>query len=210
MSNISVDFANFMSTEAQIIFKEYLGPNWRFHTEQELKARNPDDYVYLDEYPLSEREERAKIVAEMVSKLETDVFFGQNIVSDAIMALYSWKPEFFVRDELEKHPDAKVNRLKNGQPYKVGYHSIPHDTTEQREKSWNCSESIMRTQPVLCGACADKLPPPPRPPLARQDAELPHYAHEKYQVRCDHCNKKMFMMLTFSTDPVYYSYYNFN
>jgi len=210
MSNISIDFADFMSTETQTFFKEYLGPNWRFHVEQELKARDPKNYTPLDEYLHTEREEQAKIVAEMVTKLETDFFFGQNIISDSILALYSWKPEFFIRDELKKNPDAKIKKLENGQVYSVGYASIPRDTIEQREKSWNCFEEIMRTTAVLCGDCIDKFPPRSNPPLARQNAELPHYAHEKYQVRCDYCNEKIITTLTFSTDPCYYAYYNFD
>ena len=105
---------------------------------------------------------------------------------------------------------ARIKKLENGQVYSVGYASIPRDTIEQREKSWNCSEEIMRTTAVLCGDCIDKFPPPSNPPLARQNAELPHYAHEKYQVRCDYCNEKIIMTLTFSTDPCYYTYYNFD
>lgn len=204
MSNI-FDFANFINEETQAFFDEYLGPNWKLHVEQELKARDPQGYVFLDEYPASEQEERAKIVAEMVSKLEPDIFFGQNIASKGftLAALYNWKPDFRVRDDLKKNPDAKIERMPNGQILRVGNRSLPHDTIEQRRASWKKSEAEILSSPIVCSNCA---PHPPKPePLRRQNACLPYYAGESYQFRCADCNKKINMPLAFSTDPCYYS-----
>lgn len=218
MNTFTNEAETYIPEELQSIFKEYLGPNWFFHAEQELSARD-NAYAFFDEFPNDTRDSQSLQVIVLLSELRSDIIIGRNIQSPITQnALYNWKPSFLIRDTLEKHPDWQLHGInQGGGACVVSVHNkehtpysgvlVPHDTIEERHASWsNAVKKLLDELEESDWVCLDCSKErimservPDRPTLRRQNAEPIRFCHEDFEVFCPSCGCKNKMSVSFSS-----------
>lgn len=203
------EYDEFITNKIHLNVFMVLGPNYKYHIEQELKSRFPE-YVFFADYPeeLKAKPETRDPITRMIYAILPDIQACRNIQNpDVLEAIYNWMPSYRVRDLSEAHPDWKIHTFTEfgmccvynvGKNLDTGFYGIdiPYSKLDHREEAFG--EAVHKALKTnvnkwLCAQCNHKTPMYTRKRSYLFEDDGKKACSEKFQATCSKCKaKKMF------------------